>query len=48
MHALGIDHSLVDGEVMSPSIGWETKAMSQNDIDALNVMYLNNPCPAVA
>ena len=48
MHALGVDHSLADGEVMSPTIDWETKAMSQNDIDALNVMYLNNPCPAAA
>ncbi len=48
MHALGVDHSLVDGEVMSPTMDWKTEAMSQNDIDALNVMYLNNPCPAVA
>ena len=46
MHALGVDHSLVDGEVMSPIMSWDTKAMSSNDIDALNVMYLNNPCPA--
>ena len=48
MHALGVDHSRVDNEVMSPIINWDTKAMSDNDIDALNVMYLNNPCSAVA
>ncbi len=46
MHALGVGHSLVDDEVMSPILDWDTKAMSANDIDALNVMYLNNSCPA--
>jgi hypothetical protein len=48
MHALGVDHSLVDGEVMSSIIDWDVDSMSSNDIDALNVMYLNNPCPAAA